>query len=130
MDASIVVSAALKPGSVPDTAIVQAAYSRGVALSFAVFGEIETVLARPKFAKSVLPENRAKLLARILDGAAWFEPSMRVAECRDPKDDKYLELALAASASAIVTGDADLLDMDPWRGVRLLRPAEYLAYVP
>jgi predicted nucleic acid-binding protein len=50
-----------------------------------------------------------------------------VADCRDAKDDKYLELALAAGAWAIVSGDADLLVLHPWRGVRILRPAEYLA---
>jgi predicted nucleic acid-binding protein len=40
---------------------------------------------------------------------------------------KYLELALAASAGIIVSSDADLLDLDPWRGIRILKPAELLA---
>ena len=47
--------------------------------------------------------------------------------CRDAKDNKYLELALAAAADVIVSGDADLLVLHPWRGVRILRPAAYLA---
>jgi predicted nucleic acid-binding protein len=50
-----------------------------------------------------------------------------VTECRDSKDNTYLELALAAGAWAIVSGDEDLLVLDPWRSVRLLRPAAYLA---
>jgi predicted nucleic acid-binding protein len=50
-----------------------------------------------------------------------------VTDCRDPKDDKYLELALAADAGTIVSGDADLLVLDPWRGVRILKSAAYLA---
>ena len=54
----------------------------------------------------------------------WFSPSERVADCRDAKDNKYLELALAAGAWAIVSGDADLLALHPWRGVRILRPAD------
>ena len=58
---------------------------------------------------------------------AFFTPTERVADCRDAKDDKYLELALAARAAVIVSGDADLLVLHPWRGVRVLRPAEYLA---
>ena len=49
-----------------------------------------------------------------------------VADCRDAKDDKYLELAFAAGAGVIVSSDADLLVLHPWRGVRILRPAEYL----
>ena len=51
----------------------------------------------------------------------------RVADCRDPKDDKYLELAFAAGAETIVSSDDDLLVLHPWRGVRILRPADYLA---
>jgi uncharacterized protein len=50
---------------------------------------------------------------------------VRVTDCRDPKDDKYLELALAAGAET--SGDDDLLVLHPWRSVRILRPADYLA---
>ena len=56
----------------------------------------------------------------------WFTDEA-VADCRDPKDDKYLELALASGADRIVSSDADLLVLHPWRGVRILRPADYLA---
>ena len=52
---------------------------------------------------------------------------MRVTDCRDAKDNKYLELALAAGAETIVSGDFDLLVLHPWRGVRILDPAGYLA---
>jgi predicted nucleic acid-binding protein len=45
---------------------------------------------------------------------------------RDAKDNRYLELALAARATVIVSGDADLLTPDPWRGVRVLPPAQFL----
>jgi len=54
-------------------------------------------------------------------------PATPVTDCRDAKDDMYLELALAAAADTIVTGDADLLVLHPWRGVRVLKPAAYLA---
>jgi uncharacterized protein len=59
--------------------------------------------------------------------AVWFVPSEHVAACRDPKDDKYLELARAAGAAFIVSGDDDLLVLHPWRGVSILSPAAYLA---
>jgi predicted nucleic acid-binding protein len=58
--------------------------------------------------------------------AVWFEPTVRVSDCRDPKDNKYLELVLAAGAETIISGDDDLLVLDPWRGVRIMRPADYL----
>jgi predicted nucleic acid-binding protein len=46
--------------------------------------------------------------------------------CRDPKDDKFLEVAVHGRTDAIVTGDEDLLDLNPFRGVAILTPAEYL----
>lgn len=49
-----------------------------------------------------------------------------VRACRDAKDNKYLELALAAQADAIISGDEDLLVLHPWRGIPILRPAEFL----
>lgn len=69
----------------------------------------------------------ARLLALLSSGTRWFEPAVAVAECRDPADDKYLELALAAGAGTIVSSDRDLLVLRPWRGVRILRPAEHRA---
>ncbi len=54
---------------------------------------------------------------------------VNVHACRDPADDKYLDLALAADAYAIVTGDHDLLSMSPWRGIRILNSSEYVALI-
>lgn len=50
-----------------------------------------------------------------------------VRECRDPKDDKCLEVGLNGRADVIVTGDADLLGMHPWRGIAILSPKIYVA---
>jgi len=46
--------------------------------------------------------------------------------CRDPKDDKFLEVAVHGRADALVTGDQDLLDLNPFRGIAILTAAEYL----
>ena len=54
-------------------------------------------------------------------------PSRRVTDCRDPKDDKFLEAALAGSADCVVSGDADLLVLTPFEHIPILRPAEFLA---
>jgi predicted nucleic acid-binding protein len=45
---------------------------------------------------------------------------------RDPKDDKFLEAAVNGRASVLVTGDRDLLDLNPFRGVAIVTPADYL----
>ena len=98
-----------------------------VAVSEAVLAEVLEVLGRPRLARFVDPELRAELVGQLDALGVVFAPAETVADCRDAKDDKYLELALAAGAAVIVSGDADLLVLNPWRGVRILRPAEYLA---
>ena len=96
-------------------------------MSQPVRDEIADVLHRPRLARFVKPELRDEVLALLLSGAQWFRPAVAVADCRDPLDNKYLELALASGAAAIVSSDDDLLSMHPWRGVRILRPAAFLA---
>jgi len=49
-----------------------------------------------------------------------------VCECRDSKDDKFLEVALNGRGELIITGDADPLDLHPWQGIAILSPAQYL----
>ncbi len=126
-DASAVVSAALKADSVPERALLRAEEADIFALSVAVETEIAEVLNRPKFAHAIRAERRAHILDLLRGAALWFEPAITVQECRDRKDDKYLELALAADADTIVSSDDDLLVLHPWRGVRILRPTDYLA---
>ena len=53
-----------------------------------------------------------------------MEPTIRVTECRDAKDNKVLELALAAGAAVIVASDADLLVLHPFRGIAIVTPAD------
>jgi hypothetical protein len=126
-DASALVSAALKADSIPERALLRAEEVDVFALSAAVDGEIAGVLNRPRFARAIPLARRERVLEILRHAAVWFEPTVRVTDCRDPKDNKYLELALAAGAETIVSGDDDLLVLDPWRGVRIVRPADYLA---
>lgn len=126
-DASSVVSAALRENSVPEQALLRAEETDLFALSVEVDTEIAEVLGRPRFAKVVTVARRTRILDILRGDAVWFSPTERVADCRDAKDNKYLELALAAGAATIVSGDADLLVLAPWRGVRILKPAAYLA---
>jgi uncharacterized protein len=98
-------------------------------MSSPVFAEMVRVLDRPKLRK-IMPLGSAEdILRLIVEAAEWFdEPRETVTDCRDEKDNPYLELALAASAAAILTGDDDLLVLYPWRGVRILRPADFLGW--
>lgn len=84
------------------------------------------MLNRPRLARYVRPALREDVLTNLIDVAVWVAPMQRVTDCRDAKDNKYLELALASAATRIVASDNDLLVLDPWRGIRVLRPADYL----
>jgi uncharacterized protein len=126
-DASTLVSATFRRNGVPSRAVRAALRSNRLAVSEATMAELLDVLARPRLARFLDVELRDKLLGQLDGLAIFFSPAEAVTECRDAKDDKYLELALAAGAEIIVTGDDDLLVLHPWRGVRVLRPADYLA---
>ena len=131
IDASTFVSAALKPDSLPEKALLRAVHDPDrLIISQAVEDEYREVLLRPKFDRFVSVERRLRVLDIVLVASERIEPSEVVHECSDPKDDKYLELALAGKAEVIVSSDVrHLLSMDPWRGVRILRPADYLALI-
>ena len=88
--------------------------------------ELIRVLAYPKFALS--DGERQDLLDDYLpfcETVAVPEPPPTVPECRDPFDRPFLELALAARADALVTGDADILALAKAFPVPILSPAEF-----
>ena len=97
-----------------------------MALSAATFHEVSEVLKLPRFRRSVSPEIADEILGLLAMAASWFEPSERVQVCRDPGDDTYLELALAAGAEVIVSSDRDLLSMDPWRDTGIITARAFL----
>ncbi len=66
------------------------------------------------------------LLALILLRAELVTPDRTIVVCRDPKDDKFLEIAIAGSADVIVSGDKDLLALHPFEGTPIVAPAEFL----
>ncbi len=126
IDANTVVSAALNPNGLPRRAMALARAQGTIVLSETVYTEIAEVLARPKFMRVLTDDRRREILELLSAAALWVEPRETIQDCRDNKDNRYLELALAAEATVIVSGDADLLVLSPWRGVEVLRSAEFL----
>ena len=110
----------------PERALLLARTHETICLSLAVETEIREVLKRAKFHKYITDATRDRILDILGAAALMFEPADQVTDCRDMKDNKYLELALAAGASIIVSSDEDLLVLDPWRGIRILRPVDYV----
>lgn len=127
MDASTLVGAVIKRDGTPLEALRKALLTDTLALSRPVEDELLEVLSRPRLARFIDPQLREEVIGQLLRDAVRFVPTEPVTDCRDTKDDKYLELAAASGATLIVSSDNDLLVLGPWRGVRILRPAEYLA---
>jgi uncharacterized protein len=91
--------------------------------------EIIDVLGRPFFRTKyhIEPDDMTALVNLIRLRGELVNPDKKVTACRDPKDNKFLEAALAASADCIVSGDRDLLEMSVFEEIPILRPAEFLA---
>jgi putative PIN family toxin of toxin-antitoxin system len=127
LDTGVIVSAVLLPRSVPRKA-VDLAFTRGRVLASAeTIDELNEVLRRPKFNRYLQEEERLLFLAAFIRDAEVVEVAERLAECRDPKDDKFLELAVNGKATCIVSGDDDLLVLNPFRGVAILTPQEFIS---
>ena len=88
--------------------------------------ELSDVLARTKFDRYVSRADRQHFL-RLLGGIVRLIPiTQRIAACRDPRDDKFLDVALNGTAQMILTGDQDLLELHPFHGIEILSPADFL----
>lgn len=125
-DTNCLISRLLLPSSVPGRAVRQAVDHDILLVSEATMNELADVLSRSKFDRYISLEDRQQFL-RLLGRVAELVGSVyTVRECRDPKDDKFLEVALSGKADLIMTGDADLLTLNPWRGIAILSPAGYL----
>ena len=125
LDTNVLVSAALKRISTPATAV--GAVERGGVLlkSLATERQLFEVVARPYFLPLIGHATQA-WLRKLMSPAELVAVTERIAACRDPTDDKFLELAVNGKADVIVSGDADLLALGPFRGIPIVTPAAFV----
>jgi putative PIN family toxin of toxin-antitoxin system len=126
LDTNIFVSALLMPGSKPRLAIDRARQQGSILLSFDTLTELSEVLSRKQFRRYLDEEDMRRFLAALTQEAHWVEVDAQISACRDPKDDKFLALAVRGHATHIITGDADLLALHPFRGIQILSPTAFL----
>jgi putative PIN family toxin of toxin-antitoxin system len=122
LDTNVLVSAALKRNSTPAAAVYAVEQGHALLKSRATERQLFAVIARPYFVPLIGRETRA-WLRKLMAVAEMVRIMERVAACRDRTDDKFLELAINGAADVIVTGDADLLDLNPFRGIPIVTPA-------
>lgn len=129
IDTGVLISAVLLPHSVPRQVFDLIAARGSLLVSEATIVELEEVLSRTKFDKYVRKEERLDFLASLAQQAQRVIVTEVVTACRDPKDNKFLELALSGQASCLITGDQDLLVLHPFRDIPILAPASFLELV-
>ncbi|MFZ0761244.1 MAG: putative toxin-antitoxin system toxin component, PIN family [Candidatus Sulfotelmatobacter sp.] len=122
VDTNVLVSRLILPRSVPAQALRRAELEGRLLISEATMYELADALSRPRFDRYVSREDRKGFLQRLGTIAELVPIIHLIRECRDPKDDKFLEVALDGRADVIITGDADLLGMHPWRGIEIVVP--------
>ena len=126
VDTGVLISRILLPKSVPGQVVSKVVRYGRLLASTATMEELADVLARPKFDPYLTVAERQRFL-RLVGRVAERVPIIhRIEACRDAKDDKFLELAINGNAAVVVTGDDDLLVLNPFRDVPILTPAEYL----
>jgi putative PIN family toxin of toxin-antitoxin system len=130
-DTSTLVNAAILPGAVPDQALQHAILHERLYVSEETLGELGRVLRRKKFDRYVGLDSRIEFFEKLCRDSSRSSVPAEMLEgvtgsCRDVKDDKFLALCIAVNADIFVSSDDDLLILNPWRGIRILRPAEFL----
>ena len=127
LDTNVVVSAVLLPRSIPRQAF-DLAFIRGIVLvSEFMLDELDDALRRPRFERYVSEDERLQFLTNFIRDATVAEVTEVITDCRDPKDNKFLELAVSGNATYIISGDADLLVLHPFRGIPIVTPQEFVS---
>ena len=128
-DTNTLVSAALSATSTPRQAF-DVAFSQGELLtSESCLAELNQVLHRTKFSRYLTPFEADLFINQYSLKATSVLVSSSLTDCRDPKDNKFLELAVDGSATCIIMGDQDLLVLHPYHTVSIFIPVDFLRWL-
>lgn len=126
VDTNVLVSHLLLPESVPGQALRLALSLGDILVSDATLTELATVINRPMFDKYISKPDRRKFFEVLAPLCIKVEIIQTMQASRDPKDDKYLEVAINGSADFILTGDTDLLELHPFHEIPIYSPSQFL----
>ena len=126
LDTGILVSAAIRPDSIPAIEQEKSLLDFDVCVSQETLAELELVLGRSKFDRYAPKAQRENFLSGFREQATMVNVSIIVTDCPAPKDNMFLALAETAMAELIISSDPHLTNMHPWRGIPILPPAAFL----
>jgi putative PIN family toxin of toxin-antitoxin system len=126
-DTNVWVSAAFFASSKPSLVVRWAIENDVILASPASLSELARTLERPKFDQYATRASRHEFVAFVHATVQLVSIARPIRACRDANDDKFLEVAANGGADALVTGDADLLVLDPFEGIPIVTPSRFLA---
>ena len=129
IDTNILISGLMSVNSLPQQVFDYATSQAILLISDEVQSEIENVISRPKLQKYITLERRTTFLSELSQQVERVTINQQIRACRDPKDDKFLELAVCGEANYIITGDADLLDLHPFQNISIIKAASFLTAI-
>jgi len=121
------ISAALRDDSPLRKALQRVLERDTLIQSLNTFETLERVLYKKKFEKYLSPQRRKDFLGLVTEKSEFVNVKMVITACCDPKDNKFLELAVTAHAAAIISGDQDLLILHPFENIPILTSQDFLA---
>jgi uncharacterized protein len=128
-DTNVLLSAMIRSESIPARAVERALLQTEVFISDETFGEFSEVVRRAKFDRYFSRDNarRETFIKDFVSRATHAVVSTEVSDCKDPKDNKFLSLAVSVNADFLVSGDKrDLLSMNPFRGIQIVNAATFV----
>ncbi|MVN22554.1 putative toxin-antitoxin system toxin component, PIN family [Mucilaginibacter arboris] len=125
-DTNSLISVALLPLSINKQALQKAERLGNVIFSDETLTELTAVLLRPKFDKYLSVEERLEFIIRIETRYEKVKTISSFTDCRDSKDNIFLNLAVDANASCLISGDKDLLALHPFHNIPIVNAREFL----
>ena len=127
LDSNLIVSAILNPEGICALAIDLADSNFDMVRSKDTTNELVEVLRRDKFDRFASVEDRVFRVQTYIEATRLVAVDVQVTDCSDPKDNKFLELAIAANATVIVSGDKKhLVSMSPYKGIAIIRVRDFV----
>jgi putative PIN family toxin of toxin-antitoxin system len=124
IDTNTLISSILIEVSVPNLALQKARNTGILLFSNATFEELSQVIYRSKFDRYISVKIRAEFIVKLREDLELVSIQECINACRDPKDNKFLEVAVNGNADCLITGDQDLLILNPFRKITYIRQVD------
>ncbi len=126
IDTNVLVSSIAFPKQPPHLALHKALDKGVLVFSRDTIAEFKEVLLRPKFDKYIQKRLREAFIVEIVTSALVVDSSPCKTHCRDPTDQKFLEIVNTGDVDFLISGDKDLLVLQRVGKCTIVSPAEFL----